>query len=179
MRQERIKVQFLLDDNNDEFPRLFLKENCFVFKKANTQEKIIPFDSINGVKISVVNRIYNPSVGFLKDGVRGFMSHINAGKFSIYLNYYIDLDIYTNQVNYLFESYDLEEAAEFVLKLENNFTIVDDLHLLDLFKTKSFNEAREYIDNNYRYWAKQYNLENPRTTLDTSMTEMVQRKIKK
>lgn len=69
--------------------------------------------------------------------------------------------------------------TEFVLKLENNFTIVDDLHLLDLFKTKSFNEAREYIDNNYRYWAKQYNLENPRTTLDTSMTEMVQRKIKK
>lgn len=107
------------------------------------------------------------------------MSHRNSGQFSIYFNYYIDLDIYTNKNSYFFESSDLEDASKFVLDLNNKFNIDDELDLLNLFKSKSYDEAKDYIDKNYKNWAKKFHLENPRTTLDTSMTDLAEKKLKK
>ena len=124
-----------------------------------------------------INRIYNPSVGLLKDGMKGFIAHRNAVVFSIYFNYFVDLDIDTTTNTYLFESLDLENASQFILKLDETIKIItDDVNLIDLFKTKSINELKEYMDKHYKDWAKKYNLENPRTTLDENMIRLARNK---
>ena len=47
---------------------------------------------------------------------------------------------------------------------------------VDLFKTKSIDELKEYMDQHYKDWAKKYNLENPRTTLDENMIRLAYNK---
>ena len=104
------------------------------------------------------------------------MAHRNSGQFSIYFNYFVDLNIYTNKGNYFFESLDLENASKFILKLNDSFKVEDDVNLIDLFKTKSVNEIKDYMDKHYKDLAKTYNLENPRTTLDESMVRLAKNK---
>ena len=111
---------------------------------------MIPISSIISIKILPINRIYNPSVGILKEGMKGFMTHRNAGVFSIYFNYFIDLDVVTTTNTYLFESLDLENASKFILKLNEAIKVIDDVNLIDLFKTKSINELKEYMDKHYK-----------------------------
>lgn len=91
-------------------------------------------------------------------------------------NYFVDLNVDTTTNTYLFESLDLENASRFILKLNENIKIVDDVNLIDLFKNKSTNELKEYMDKHYKDWAKKYNLENPRTTLDESMVRLAHNK---
>ena len=87
----------------------------------------------------------------------------------------MDIDTTTN--TYLFESLDLENASQFILKLDETIKIItDDVNLIDLFKTKSINELKEYMDKHYKDWAKKYNLENPRTTLDENMIRLARNK---
>ena len=94
----------------------------------------------------------------------------------IYFNYFVDLNVDTTTNTYLFESLDLENASRFILKLNENIKIVDDVNLIDLFKNKSTNELKEYMDKHYKDWAKKYNLENPRTTLDESLVRLAHNK---
>ena len=54
-----------------------------VFRNELKQDVLIPLSSIISIKILPINRIYNPSVGLLKDGMKGFMAHRNAGVFSV------------------------------------------------------------------------------------------------
>ena len=179
MKSKRTKIHFSMV-NSGEYPQLIFNEENFLLVSSDTRSDIILFDEINLIKICIVNRIYNPSIGILNDGIKGFLTHRNAGQFSIYFNYYIDLDIYTDKFNYYFESSDLEKASKFILELDKNFSnIEDDLNLIDLFKTKSYSKAKENIDKNYKIWAKTYKLDNPRTTLDTLMTDLVDHKLNK
>ena len=94
----------------------------------------------------------------------------------IYFNYFVDLNVDTTTNTYLFESLDLENASRFILKLNENIKIVDDVNLIDLFKNKSTNELKEYMDKHYKDWAKKYNLEIPRTTLDESLVRLAHNK---
>ena len=176
MKNNRKQVQFLLRSITDDVPQLLLEENNLVFRNELKEDILIPFSSITSIKILPINRIYNPSVGLLKDGTKGFMAHRNAGLFSIYFNYFVDLNIDTMTNTYLFESLDLENASRFILKLNENIKIVDDVNFIDLFKNKSTNELKEYMDKHYKDWAKKYNLENPRTTLDESMIRLAHNK---
>ena len=91
-------------------------------------------------------------------------------------NYYVDLNVVTTANTYLFESLDLENASQFILKLDENIKVIDDVNLIDLFKTKSINELKEYMDQHYKDWAKKYNLENPCTTLDENMIRLAHNK---
>ena len=148
-----------------------------VFRNELQEDVLVPLSSIISIKILPINRIYNPSVGLLKDGMKGFIAHRNAVVFSIYFNYFVDLDIDTTTNTYLFESLDLENASQFILKLDETIKIItDDVNLIDLFKTKSINELKEYMDKHYKDWAKKYNLENPRTTLDENMIRLARNK---
>lgn len=176
MKNNRKQVQFLLRSITDDVPQLLLEENNLVFRNELKEDILIPFSSITSIKILPINRIYNPSVGFLKDGMKGLLAHRNAGIFSIYFNYFVDLNVDTMTNTYLFESLDLENASRFILKLNENIKIVDDVNLIDLFKNKSTNELKEYMDKHYKDWAKKYNLENPRTTLDESMVRLAHNK---
>ena len=176
MENKRIQAQFLVTNTLDDIPQLILEKDALLIKNESDEDITIPFSSIDSIKILPVNRIYNPSVGLLKDGFKGFMAHRNAGVFSIYFNYFVDLNIYTNKGNYFFESLDLENASKFILKLNNLFKIKDDVNLIDLFKTKSINEIKDYMDKHYKDLAKTYNLENPRTTLDESMVRLAKKK---
>lgn len=96
--------------------------------------------------------------------------------FNIFFNYFIDLNVVTTKNTYLFESLDLENASQFILKLDETIKIIDDVNLIDLFKTKSISELKEYMDKHYKDWAKKYNLENPRTTLDENMIRLARKK---
>lgn len=176
MKNKRIQAQYLVTSTLDDIPQLILEKDALLIKNESDEDITIPFSSIDSIKILPVNRIYNPSVGLLKDGFKGFMAHRNAGAFSIYFNYFVDLNVYTNKGNYFFESLDLENASKFILKLNNLFKIKDDVNLIDLFKTKSINEIKDYMDKHYKDLAKTYNLENPRTTLDESMLRLAKKK---
>lgn len=176
MKNKRIQAQFLLRSITNDVPQLLLEENNLVFRDGLKEDVLIPLSSIISIKILPINRIYNPSVGLLKDGMKGFMAHRNAGVLSIYFNYFVDLNIDTKTNTYLFESLDLENASQFILKLDENIKVIDDVNLIDLFKTKSINELKEYMDKHYKDWAKKYNLENPRTTLDENMIRLVHNK---
>ena len=177
MKNKRIQAQFLINGISDDVPQLLLEENNLVFRNELKEDVLIPFSSIISIKILPINRIYNPSVGILKEGMKGFIAHRNAGVFSIYFNYFVDLDIDTTTNTYLFESLDLENASQFILKLDETIKIItDDVNLIDLFKTKSINELKEYMDKHYKDWAKKYNLENPRTTLDENMIRLARNK---
>ena len=176
MENKRIQAQYLVTSTLDDIPQLILQKDALLIKNESDEDITIPFSSIDSIKILPVNRIYNPSVGLLKDGFKGFMAHRNAGAFSIYFNYFVDLNVYTNKGNYFFESLDLENASKFILKLNNLFKIKDDVNLIDLFKTKSINEIKDYMDKHYKDLAKTYNLENPRTTLDESMVRLAKKK---
>ena len=176
MKNNRKQVQFLLRSITDDVPQLLLEENSLVFRNELKEDILIPFSSITSIKILPINRIYNPSVWFLKDGMKGLLAHRNAGIFSIYFNYFVDLNVDTTTNTYLFESLDLENASRFILRLNENIKIVDDVNLIDLFKNKSTNELKEYMDKHYKDWAKKYNLENPRTTLDESMVRLAHNK---
>lgn len=176
MENKRIQAQFLVTSTLDDIPQLILEKDALLIKNESDEDITIPFSSIDSIKILPVNRIYNPSVGLLKDGFKGFMAHRNAGVFSIYFNYFVDLNVYTNKGNYFFESLDLENASKFILKLNNLFKIKDDVNLIDLFKTKSIDEIKDYMDKHYKDLAKTYNLENPRTTLDESMVRLAKKK---
>ena len=177
MKNKRIQAQFLINGISDDVPQLLLEENNLVFRNELKEDVLIPFSSIISIKILPINRIYNPSVGLLKDGMKGFIAHRNAGVFSIYFNYFVDLDIDTTTNTYLFESLDLENASQFILKLDETIKIItDDVNLIDLFKTKSINELKDYMDKHYKDWAKKYNLENPRTTLDENMIRLARNK---
>lgn len=92
------------------------------------------------------------------------------------INYYVDLNVVTTTNTYLFESLDLENASQFILKLNETIKVIDAMNLIDLFKTKSINELKEYMDQHYKDWAKKYNLENPRTTLDENMVRLAHNK---
>jgi len=176
MENKRIQAQYLVTSTLDDIPQLILEKDALLIKNESDEDITIPFNSIDSIKILPVNRIYNPSVGLLKDGFKGFMAHRNAGVFSIYFNYFVDLNVYTNKGNYFFESLDLENASKFILKLNNLFKIKDDVNLINLFKTKSINEIKDYMDKHYKDLAKTYNLENPRTTLDESMVRLAKKK---
>lgn len=176
MKNKRIQAQFLLRSITNDVPQLLLEENNLVFRDGLKEDVLIPLSSIISIKILPINRIYNPSVGLLKDGMKGFMAHRNAGVLSIYFNYFVDLNIDTKTNTYLFESLDLENASQFILKLDENIKVIDDVNLIDLFKTKSINELKEYMDKHYKDWAKKYDLENPRTTLDENMIRLVHNK---
>ena len=73
-----------------------------------------------------------------------------------YFNYYVDLNVVTTTNTYLFESLDLENASQFILKLNETIKVIDAVNLIDLFKTKSINELKEYMDQHYKDWAKKY-----------------------
>ena len=176
MKNKRIQAQFLINGISDDVPQLLLEENNLVFRNELKEDVLIPLSSIISIKILPINRIYNPSVGILKEGMKGFMTHRNAGVFSIYFNYFIDLDVVTTTNTYLFESLDLENASKFILKLNEAIKVIDDVNLIDLFKTKSINELKGYMDKHYKDWAKKYNLENPRTTLDENMIRLAHNK---
>ena len=176
MKNKRIQAQFLLRSITDDIPQLLLEENNLVFRNELQEDVLIPLSSIISIKILPINRIYNPSVGLLKDGMKGFMAHRNAGILTIYFNYFIDLNVVTTTNTYLFESLDLENASQFILKLDETIKVIDDVNLIDLFKTKSINELKEYMDKHYKDWAKKYNLENPRTTLDENMIRLARNK---
>lgn len=153
MKNKRIQAQFLLRSITDDVPQLLLEENNLVFRNELQEDVFIPLSSIISIKIMPINRIYNPSVGLLKDGMKGFMAHRNAGVLSIYFNYFVDLNIDTKTNTYMFESLDLENASKFILKLNETIKVIDDVNLIDLFKTKSIDELKEYMDKHYRDWA--------------------------
>lgn len=176
MKNNRRQAQFLINGISDNVPQLLLEENNLVFRNELQEDVLIPLSSIISIRVMPINRIYNPSVGILKEGMKGFMAHRNAGVFSIYFNYFVDLDIVTSTNSYLFESLDLENASKFILKLDETIKVIDDVNLIDLFKTKSINELKEYMDKHYKDWAKKYNLENPRTTLDENMIRLARNK---
>ena len=89
MKNNRRQAQFLINGISDNVPQLLLEENNLVFRNELQEDVLIPLSSIISIKILPINRIYNPSVGILKEGMKGFMTHRNAGVFSISNKFYI------------------------------------------------------------------------------------------
>ncbi len=170
---KREKIYISIEKSNS-FPSLHLEAGGLIYCINKESIKEIHFEEITRIIAKPINRIYNPSVGFLKDGVKGFMMHRNSGVASVYFNYYIDFDIYVGGDVLLYESNDLQLASQFLLELANSDVFIEDeIGLIRIFEDNNFKQAKDIVNKNYKKWAKKYSLENPRTTFDSSMKNFI------
>lgn len=85
------------------------------------------------------------------------------------MDYFIDIDIITNNETYLFESYDLKHTLDFIEKMKEYYIIDDSMKLLEIHKQE---DIFTYLEHHYKELVKQYHLENPRTSLDEEMYQL-------
>ena len=83
---------------------------------------------------------------------------------SIYMNYYVDINIITPKEEYAFQIMNHDTLLSF-FKTVSSFPIPinDPLHILQLYTDTPDNYARtKYLDRHFKKWAQQYHLDNPR-----------------
>lgn len=81
----------------------------------------------------------------------------------VFLNYYVDIDIHTSHDDYSFQIMNNKQVVKmFDYFTSNNICLNDPLGLVDLYHQKDLVSLNKYLDINFKKWAKQYNLDNPR-----------------
>lgn len=109
-------------------------------------DEIILIDDIDVIDISMCSTLY--SIDVLR----------------LFLNYYVDIDIHTGHNDYSFQIMNNREVVKmFDYFDEKQICLNDPLGLIDLYHQKDLVALNKYLDLNFKKWAKQYNLDNPRT----------------
>lgn len=119
---------------------LFLNKN-----EIRYNDVILPIDEIDSIDIKMCSTIK------LFDLLR------------VFLNYYVDIDIHTSHDDYSFQIMNNKQVVKmFDYFTSNNICLNDPLGLVDLYHQKDLVSLNKYLDINFKKWAKQYNLDNPR-----------------
>ncbi|MCD7893086.1 MAG: MerR family transcriptional regulator [Erysipelotrichaceae bacterium] len=157
----RIKSYFSMDNKNEKNTLLFTDNNIVV------KDTRIPYSSIQEIHLSLCSRIYNPSIkssnliklmiGLIATGIAGTAP-------GSHMMYCLDMDIYTKDNEYYFESYSLNNIKEILDILKNNLIEIHDaIGIYDMLKNYTDKvELQKYLDNHFRQIAKEYHLDNPR-----------------
>lgn len=81
----------------------------------------------------------------------------------VFLNYYVDIDIYTSHDVYSFQIMNNKQVVRmFDYLIDHKISTNDPLGLSELYHQKDLVTLNKYLDNNFKDWAKKYNLDNPR-----------------
>ena len=81
---------------------------------------------------------------------------------SIYMNYYVDINIITPKEEYAFQIMNHDTLLSFFETVSSfPIPINDPLHILQLYTDMPDNYARtKYLDRHFKKWAQQYHLDN-------------------
>lgn len=83
---------------------------------------------------------------------------------NVQFDYYLDLDVYVGDNIYYYQVNDKYYVNEmFEILKENNVDIEDMMNLIKIYQEyPDYHQRYEYFRFEYRKWAKQYGLDNPR-----------------
>lgn len=143
IKRRKVKVS-LNQDQDDKATTDYLFFNQETIKYNDV---IIPYQDIQCIKLSM-----SSAIGLAR------------GLISVFMNYYVDLDIVVALHIYSFQIMNNEQVASMmeILK-EKNIKTEDPLNLMNIYLEKRDLVAlNNYINRNFRKWAKQYHLDNPR-----------------
>lgn len=166
-KSDRKKLHFSLELNNEKNHLIFDDKKIIL----NDNKEIINYDDIKKIKLSLCSRIYNPTVVssnlleiMIKRWTKGIVGTTNKG---VHIIYSADFDVFTNNKTYYFESYSLNNILQIIELLSvKNIKIDDPIGIYSiLIKNKDQNDLQKYLDLNFQFLAKKYNLDNPRGVL--------------
>lgn len=138
---KRIETKVSFEKNSS---GLILNNDSLLF-----DDIVIELKDIQNIKLSMCSQVY--AINLLK----------------VNMNYYVDMDIETKRDTYLFQIMNENKYKDMFDYLQLHQLKIDDpLHLIDIYhKYQDKVERYNYIHRNFRQWAKQYNLDNPRTSV--------------
>ncbi len=143
IKRRKVKVSLNQDqEDKDTIDYLFFNQETIKYNDV-----IIPYQDIQCIKLSM-----SSAIGHAR------------GLISVFMNYYVDLDIVVALHTYSFQIMNNEQVASMmeILK-EKNIKTEDPLNLMNIYLEKRDLVAlNNYINRNFRKWAKQYHLDNPR-----------------
>lgn len=141
IKRNQVKVSFN-DTLIDEYPKtdtLFLNNGYIQYNHMTIQK-----NQILNIDLSMCS-----SIGLM----RGM---------SVFFNYYVDIDIHTSFDTYSFQIMNNDKIRD-MFDYFKDIKINDPLNLIPLYKEKTDTYALyKYLDLNFKKWAKQYHLDNPR-----------------
>lgn len=162
---KRIKLNVYVNEVIDEESNyLLIGENLQI--KINETKRIIRFDEIKGINLSMCSRLYNPGVIesnlgklVIKQWQRG--TFITVGQ---HINYYLDLDVVLEKETLEFENNNLFNGLTIIESIENHgIAINDPLQIKEiLMKYQDPVNLVNYLNNHFPKLAKEYSLDNPR-----------------
>lgn len=162
---ERVRLNVYIDqlDSEQEEYLLIGKE---LILKIGDKAKMIDFDEIKEINISMCSRLYNPGIVESNLGKLVFKRWTYGSALAVgqHLNYYVDLDIILNNEKIMIEACSLKNiVAVMEILSSNRITINDPLKIKEILTKGLDNAALEkYLDNHFPKLAKKYNLDNPR-----------------
>lgn len=138
----RYQVQLTQDDDIKSAYELLLWDHSHIY----FQDYSIAFQDIQEINISMCS----------------MMQMLNI--LSIYMNYYVDINIITPKEEYAFQIMNHDTLLSFFETVSSfPIPINDPLHILQLYTDTPDNYARtKYLDRHFKKWAQQYHLDNPR-----------------
>lgn len=163
----RKKVHFLLKENNIDNTLIFDDKKIIITEN----NFFIDYNKIQRIEISLCSRIYNPSIISSNPleivkmrWKKGIVGTTNKG---VHLIYSVDFNIYTNDKLYCFESYSLNNILQIIeILFIKNVKIEDPIDIYSiLINNKDMSKLQKYLDMNFQFIAKKYNLDNPRGIL--------------
>lgn len=150
VKRRKVKISFdnKIIDQWKKYDTLYFNDNHLKYN-----EIIIDLSIIKHIDISMYSSMAKGHAGA---GAYGF-----AG---VYFQYYVDLDVVTLNDVYSFSILNNNLVVEmFDYILQNNIEVNDPLNLIKLYHEKRDPVAlNNYINNHFKEWAKEYNLDNPR-----------------
>ena len=143
IKRREVKISFddQIIENHPSSNTLFFNSQSIKYN-----QKQIPINEIKKIEISMC------SVNTLQTVIL------------VFFNYYVDIDIYTNQDVYSFQIMnDNQVLSMFRYFQKQEFSIIDPLNLMTLYQEKQDEYIRyKYLDRHFKDWAKEYHLDNPR-----------------
>lgn len=165
LKQKRIEIDDIERKIYDFIKRRKVKvsfDNQYLDKWSNFEDTLF----FNRDHLKYQNNII--SLTDIKSVSLSMCSSLNYLRFPFaQLNYYVDLDIDTNNDSYSFQIMNNDHVAKmFQYMIDQDFIIHDPLGLLPIYLEKNdLIEINRYINLRFRKWAKQYHLDNPRESL--------------
>lgn len=150
VKRRKVKISFdnKIIDQWKKYDTLYFNDNHLKYNGV-----VIDLYAIKHIDISMYSSMAKGCAGA---GAYGY-----AG---VYCQYYVDLDVVTLNDVYSFSVLDnnlVVEMFDYILK--NNIEVNDPLDLIKLYHEKCDPVAlNNYINNHFKEWAKEYNLDNPR-----------------
>ena len=142
IKRKEVKVSF---DNESIINWIDRDTLFFNERELKYNDLVLSFDESECIKISMCSVLYNLDI------------------LRIFLNYYVDIDIWINKNVYSFQILNNKQVARMFDYFESKqIKVIDPYGLMTLYRTKDLVSLNKYLDLNFKKWAKRDHLDNPR-----------------